>query len=188
MTEFDPIPRAPFVTVAADPAWLFGDSLPGPGRGASKHYRCLSLAELCTLRLPPIADDAWLYLWRVGSMQADALAVGRAWGFGEPTSEIVWVKTKGDTRRPTASARIGMGRTVRNAHEICLIFKRGKPERLDAGVSSLIFAPRLEHSRKPAEFYAAVERLSAGPRLELFAREPRPGWTTVGSELGQVLR
>lgn len=177
----------PFRTVVADPAWLFGDKLPGPGRGASSHYSCMTLGELCTLRLPPIADDAWLFLWRVGSMQTDALALVRAWGFREPTSEIVWVKTR-DRHVPSRALRMGMGRTVRNVHEICLICRRGKPERLDAGVQSVFFAPRLEHSRKPDAFYTIVERLAPGPRVELFARQRRKGWTTIGNELGEVLR
>lgn len=163
----------------ADPPWSFGDSLPGPGRGAASHYRCLSLAELCCFPLPPLADDAWLVLWRVGAMQQEALAVVRAWGFNPPTSEIVWVKTTDDGHR----VRIGMGRTVRNAHEVALICRRGKPSRAAANVPSVFFAPRGRHSAKPDEFYELIERLADGPRVELFARVRRPGWECFGDEL-----
>lgn len=157
--------------LVADPPWRFGDKLPGPKRGASKHYRTLSLAEICTFDLPSLADDAWLFLWRVGAMSGEALAVVRAWGFNDPTSEIVWVKTDATGRK----LRIGMGRTVRNVHEVCLVCRRGKPARLNADVPSVLFAPRGEHSAKPDAFYAAVERLAAGPYVELFARRRRPG-------------
>jgi hypothetical protein len=43
-------------------------------------------------------------------------------------------------------------------------------------------APLREHSRKPDEFYESVERLCAGPRLELFGRQSRPGWEVRGLE------
>jgi N6-adenosine-specific RNA methylase IME4 len=163
----------------ADCPWRFGDKLPGPKRGASKHYRTMSLAEICTFDLPPIADDAWLFLWRVGAMQREALAVARAWGFSDPTSEIVWVKA--------ARGRFqwGMGRTVRNVHEVCLVCRRGKPRRLSASVPSVVVAPRGEHSAKPDAFYAAVEKLAPGPRVELFSRLRRPGWTCYGDEVDE---
>lgn len=184
-----PVPKIlPARLLLADPAWKFKDALPGKGRGASKHYKCLTVPELMRFPLPPIADDALLALWRVGAMQLAAFKVAEAWGFGtEPTGEIVWIKTKSGTR-PTKAARMGMGRTVRNAHEICLLFKRGRWKPDHADVLSTIFAPREEHSRKPDVSYLALERLSAGPRVELFARRGRPGWSCYGDELdGGVL-
>ncbi len=165
--------------LVADPPWKFSDDLPGSGRGAAKHYACMSLADLCTFPIPPLYDDAWLALWRVGAMQLEALAVARAWGFSLPTSEFVWVKTtnSGD------GLRLGMGRTVRNCHEVALICRRGRPARAAANVPSVIFAPRGVHSAKPDAFYEAVERLSDGPYVELFARTVRPGWMQYGDEL-----
>jgi N6-adenosine-specific RNA methylase IME4 len=50
-------------------------------------------------------------------------------------------------------------------------------------VRELVIAPRREHSRKPDEVAAGTERLVAGPYLELFARETRPGWTSWGNEV-----
>jgi N6-adenosine-specific RNA methylase IME4 len=60
--------------------------------------------------------------------------------------------------------------------------RRGRPERLAKDVFEIILAPRREHSRKPDEVYRRIERYCAGPRLELFARESRPGWTAWGNE------
>ncbi|HSC88534.1 MAG TPA: MT-A70 family methyltransferase [Polyangiaceae bacterium] len=177
----------PFHVVVADPAWMHGDQLPGPGRGASKHYAggVMPTNEIMRFPLPPIARDAWLFMWRLHTHHDDALAVARAWGFDRPpVSEFVWVKQTLDGTRP----RIGMGRTLRMAHEVCLVFRRGRPERHDAGVGSVILAPRLEHSRKPEEFFAAVDRL-VGPnvrKLELFARRARPGWECIGDEVQEA--
>lgn len=166
--------------LVADPPWLFGDKLPGGGRGAVKHYPCLPVGEICTFPLPPLADDALLFLWRCAAMQAEALAVAESWGF-VIKSEIVWRKV-GASGQP----RIGMGRYVRNAHEVCLIGSRGKGHRLIANraVPSVFDAPRGEHSAKPDAFYELVERLAGdGPRVELFARRRRPGWTCMGNEV-----
>jgi N6-adenosine-specific RNA methylase IME4 len=77
-----------------------------------------------------------------------------------------------------------MGRTVRNAHEVCLVCTRGKPIVYDHSVSSVIFAPRLAHSEKPEELQDKAEKLAGSvPKIELFARRYRPGWACVGDEL-----
>lgn len=170
--------RRPRVLVA-DPPWKFGDTLPGNGRGAEKHYGCLTLAEICNFPVPSVADNCWLFLWRVASMQDEALAVGKAWGFGKPKSELVWRKVTKDRSR----LRMGMGRTVRNSHETCLIFKRGKPDRLSMSIPSTFDAPRQEHSRKPDEFYRIVDEFAPGPKVELFARRQWEGWECLGEEM-----
>lgn len=175
---------SPFRVVVADPCWQFDDKLPGPGRGASKHYTTLPARDIEALRIPPVADDALLFLWRVASMQEEALRVARAWGF-RPVSEIVWVKVKAD-----GTPRMGMGRYVRNAHETALVCTRGSGASLirSHSVPSVFSAPRGVHSAKPQAFFDIVEALAAGPYVELFARAPRPGWITVGDEIGSRLK
>jgi len=50
--------------------------------------------------------------------------------------------------------------------------------------SSVITAPRCEHSRKPDEAYALIERMYPElPKIELFARQTRPGWAAWGNEV-----
>ena len=164
-------------TIVVDPPWPFRDRLPGGGRGAAKHYSLLSIADIAAFDLPPLDDDCRLFLWRVASMQEEALAVARTWGF-IPKAEIVWVKSKNP---PTLT--IGMGRQVRMAHEVCLIAIKGRPERLSMAVPSVVFAPRGKHSAKPDEFYDMVERLSPGPYADIFARRQRDGWLCVGNEV-----
>lgn len=110
-------------------------------------------------------------------MQEEALRVMRAWGF-TPKAEIVWIKK-------TASGKrwFGMGRQVRMEHETCLVGTMGQPEVLSKSVRSCITAPYTRHSGKPEAFYKAVEELSPGPYLELFARTSRPGWVQIGDQL-----
>lgn len=169
--------------LVADPPWRFGDRLPGPKRGADKHYPTLDLPALLRFPLPTLADDAHLFLWRVASMQSEALAVASAWGF-TVKSEIVWAK-----RTEKGKRWFGMGRRVRMEHEVCLIATRGRPAVLDHSIRSVFEAavPGDRHSAKPPEFFAIVERLCGRARpsthVELFARSPRRRWSTYGNEL-----
>src|SRR5262245_60848188 len=160
-----------FAVVLADPPWQFTDKLPGDGRGAVKHYPCLTVAALCAFPLPPLADDCTLFLWRVASMQQEALDVMRAWGFTLKT-EIVWLK-----QTQTGKRWFGMGRTVRAEHEVCLVGTRGRSVTKSKSVRSTFTAEAGRHSAKPPEFYAIVEALRDGPYVELFARRQRAGWT-----------
>lgn len=216
-------PVEPFRTIVADPGWPYGDKLPGSGRGASKNYGTMtvdtiarfleSFAMMMTLGAEwpegVIAKDARLFLWRVHPMQAEALQVMKAWGFGEPVSELVWAKVDKDVgavvkaikaqlrKQPTGlsfegqmmfaieEARrltFGMGRTFRAAHEVCLVGRRGRPELLSKSERTVFFAPVREHSQKPEEFFEIVERVSPGPYLELFSGgHTRSGWTCLGA-------
>ena len=175
----------PFRCVMADPTWPAKDKLPGPRRGASKIYASqMSVEEVCDLQMPePVGPDALLFLWRVAWAAEEALRVCRAWGF-RPVSEFVWEKTSA-----SGELRMGMGRYVRLAHETCIIATRGQGRLFirDHGVPSVIRAARGAHSAKPDAAYALVERLCGGPRLELFARVERPGWSCWGDEIGRPM-
>lgn len=166
-------PTSAFGVVVADPPWQFKDKLPGGGRGAEKHYSTMTLEDIEDFELPPLERDSILFLWRVASMQQEALSIANRWGF-KVSSEIVWCKPV-----------IGMGHYVRNAHETCLICTRkGSTARIkNHGVPSHFNAPRGRHSEKPEAFFDLVERLAEGPYIELFARRRRPGWTCLGNEL-----
>lgn len=178
----------PYACVAADPPWAFGDKLPGGTRGAAKRYDVMTTDQLCRLVLPPFADDAILFLWRVSAMVEEAYDVVRAWQF-DPKTEIVWRK---QTTR--GNRHFGMGRTLRAEHETCIVATRGRPTILNKSTRTVFDAAEVEglfeavlpsrvHSRKPPEFYGIVESLCPAPRLELFAREERSGWTCIGDQL-----
>ncbi len=163
-------------TLVADPPWQFNDKLPGSKRGASKHYSTMSLEGIKNFELPPIADDAYLFLWRVAAMQEEALQVVRAWGF-VPKTELVW-------RKLTKHGKpwFGMGHHLRASHESCLVAVRGHPKPLVRNIRSVLEAKTGRHSEKPEAFYELVEQFSAGPYTELFSRRQREGWTCYGDE------
>jgi N6-adenosine-specific RNA methylase IME4 len=175
----------PFTLVVADCPWAPRDKLPGSTRGAVKQYPVLTTQELMRFPLPPIADNALLVFWRLASMPLDALDVIKAWGF-VPKTEIVWCKiTK------LGKPWFGMGRTLRASHETAIIAWRGRPKVLNRSTRSVFSAPvpcdpetgKYIHSAKPPEFFALIEPLVAGPRVEMFARQYRPGWASMGNQL-----
>lgn len=170
-----------FRLLVADPPWKFGDKLPGPTRGAERNYECMTVEQICAFPIPKMLPDSILFLWRVASMQQEALDVAKAWGY-VVKSEIVWIK-----HTKTGKSWFGMGRYVRAAHETCLIAARGKAAQhvIDHGVRSVFEfeAPVEGHSVKPDAFYALVEQLVIGPRAEIFARKRRAGWTQFGDQL-----
>jgi N6-adenosine-specific RNA methylase IME4 len=170
----------PARVIVADPPWAFGDKLPGKSRGAAKNYPVLTVAQIGAFQMPcPIADDAWLFLWRVSSQVEEAYRVVRAWGF-TPKTEIVWEKltTGGLTW-------FGMGRYVRASHESCIVAVRGRVRPKSRSVRSLFHAEAGRHSQKPEAFFDLVEELTDGPYVELFARRKRPGWICVGDEVAR---
>jgi N6-adenosine-specific RNA methylase IME4 len=136
----------------------------------------MSVEDIVAFPLPPLADDALLFLWRVSSMVEEAYQVTRAWGF-VPKSEIVWEKLTS-----TGKPWFGMGRIVRASHETCIIAKRGRPIIKSKSVRSRFAAQVDRHSAKPLVFYDIIESLADGPYVELFARAHRPGWTSLGNE------
>ena len=186
-----PAPSAiAYSVIVADPPWAPRDKLPGKTRGAARQYDVLPTPKICSFLVDSdiaVADSALLYLWRLASMQRDALDVAEAWGF-DVKAEVVWRKlTK------TGKPWFGMGRYVRNSHETCLIAARGRAASLVAShsVRSEFPAPvpvdaagRYIHSAKPERFWTdIVEPMTTGYGLEIFARQRRLGWDAIGNQL-----
>jgi N6-adenosine-specific RNA methylase IME4 len=187
--------RRHYGAIAADPPWRFKSYAPpqlqpwNTRRDNERHYSTMSFEELAAL---PVADLAapqgcHLFLWTPGCFLPHALALIKAWGFKYSTRAFTWLKTE-DTWCPgdplmEADLYGGLGLTVRHQTEIVLLARRGNCRRQAKDVRELILAPRREHSRKPNEFFARVERYCAGPYVDLFARERRPGWAAWGDEV-----
>jgi N6-adenosine-specific RNA methylase IME4 len=191
-SPFENIPRGSYRVIYADPPWRFQPwSHRGEGKGASQHYTCCSLDEICTL---PVADlatpDAALFLWVVQPMLPEALRVVEAWGFTFKTVAFCWIKMPASwsaeqlSFAPRLRPRLGLGYHTRSGMEQCWLAVRGRGYKRQArGIEQVLHAPLREHSRKPDEIAARIERLVGDvPRLEMFARQRRPGWDCWGAE------
>ena len=176
--------------ISIDPPWLER----GSGRvkrGADRHYALLPTPKI--LEVIAAAEPwarrgnnahVWLWApsWRVATGEAGDVL--RALGV-RPVRQLVWVKD-----------RIGIGQYARGAHEVVVLGVLGKLPPLETArrTSDVVAAPhpkdekgRRIHSAKPPEVYAAIEAISPGPRLELFARRHRPGWDGWGDEVDREI-
>lgn len=183
-------PPGGFGAVMADVPWTFKvRSDKGVGRGAVKHYETMTLEDIKALDVADVcAPDAWLFFWTTGTHMQDAFEVITAWGFTYSAMGFVWIKLTPSAPEHIYSEQsfhVGMGYTTRKNAEFCLLGRRGSPKRLSNKVRELVIAPRREHSRKPDEVPARIEQFCAGPYLDMFSRESRPGWVSWGLETGK---
>ena len=180
-------------TIVADPPWRYRSTdiltrgwhaasvETKKPRSAEGHYTTMTNEEIAAISVGDLAaDDAELYLWVTNprlygerSGGPSPLEIAEAWGFTYKTL-LTWVKTGAP----------GLGFYFRGCTEHVLYCTRGEikiaPGRRE---SNVIIAPRGRHSEKPDAFYDLVERISPGPRLELFARRARlSGWDYSGDE------
>ena len=172
-----------FRTVLADPPWRFQNQT---GKVAPEHrrlnrYGAMTLSDIMDLPVEQAIDEvAHLYLWVPNALLPEGLRMLQAWGF-EYKTNLVWHKVRKDGE-PDGR---GVGFYFRNTTELILFGVRGKSARTLAPGRrqvNIIKSVKREHSRKPDEAYDLIEACSPGPYLELFARGPRPGWTSWGNQ------
>lgn len=189
MALYSNLPTTRYSTVVVDPPWRYNDKLPGPKRGAAKHYRTLSYDEIEQLPVWRIAEDnAHLYLWTTNSFMEEACRLVRTWGF-EPVTLVTWVKTKASVIDPESPEDLafGMGHYWRSATEHAVFARRGRLPAQSRSVRNVIFAPLGAHSEKPRAFYQAVAKVSPGPRIDMFARPRHPGFDAWGDQAEEVM-
>ena len=149
----------------------------GPGE---RHYKTMPLEAIKSMPVVSIAArNCICFLWVTNPMLRQGLEVLNAWGF-DYRGMITWAKTDKTTgTRPF----FGMGYWVRGATEHMIFGVRGSVKPTSRREVSYFTAPVGAHSAKPDAAYSLIERLVPGPRVELFARQPRAGWTVWGDEV-----
>ena len=164
-------PEGKYGLILADPPWKPDDGLLDPTRRIENQYPTLTLEELVALRerVDALAhDDCVLVMWTTTQKLGEAATLIEAWNF-VVKSGAVWIKPS-----------IGMGYWFRGRHELLVLATRGTPSTpLDADrPDSVITAARRGHSEKPDEVYALLERMFPRvPKVEIFARAERTGWS-----------
>lgn len=176
-----PLPGHKYKTIYADPPWAER----GSGkikRGADRHYALMKTEDIIKLPVRGLIDPegCHLYLWTTNNFLPDALEVVEAWGF-EYVTMITWIKD-----------RQGLGQYYRGLTEHCIFARTQKrlPYKIvdgkrQQGVTGF-YEPKREHSRKPEKMREMIERVSYGPRIELFARTKAPGWDVWGNEVDNI--
>tara|TARA_B100000780_G_scaffold250286_1_gene196368 strand:+ start:388 stop:1137 length:750 start_codon:yes stop_codon:yes gene_type:complete len=157
--------------------------------------------------------DAALFIWATMPLLAEALQLIKAWGFKYKTCFATWVKTTKDGSKPAfgvgyytrSNAELCLVATKGKIAS----YKRLLPDEIERGASSMssivhesgetrpnfltllddsstpvVMTPRREHSRKPDIIRTMITKLLGElPRVELFARETAPGWTSMGNDI-----
>lgn len=193
---FDGLPTNNFGAILADPPWRFdvwsgATAVQKRGskttyKAAEVHYQTMSMDEIAAM---PVADlcakDCALFMWVTWPTLLDGLNIMEAWGFPYKTCAFNWLKAHAgqiELFHDEITPLMKMGYWTRASSEVCLLGTRGKPKRLNADVRQGIIAPVRQHSRKPTGIHDRIERLVAGPYLELFARQSHEGWTAWGNQ------
>ena len=165
--------------ILADPPWPHANGSK-TNSGKSPKYPLMNLREIACLgeAIGALAgDDAVLYLWATGPHLPGAISTVSEWGFTY-RSFHVWKKR-----------RLACGFWARSNAELLLIAERGRP----CPPRPAALAPTVMdgdpwssmHSAKPDFAHAQIERQWPHARkIELFARQSRSGWETLGSDLG----
>lgn len=165
-----------FPIIYADPATRyvsgFGD------RSIENHYPTMTFDELCALPVADIAmDSSVLLVWTTIPQLRNTMHFIEVWGF-EYVSQWCWDKQIQ-----------GTGHWAFNEHELLLIATRGDFPAPVPGTQprSVHHEARTDHSVKPAWFAEQIERIWPKlPKIELFARNPRPGWAAWGNQADQA--
>ena len=164
-----------------DPPWSWVPWNGGGGQTRGVPYPILTLEamgqlDICSILKP----DAVVLLWVTDSMLPQALQLVDHWGLTFKTVGFYWTKT-----RLSGKEHIGLGYYTRANPEQCWILTRGKGlPRVSKSVRRWLQAPYTSHSEKPDKFYEHVLALFGDiPRVDIFARKPRPGWDVIGNEI-----
>lgn len=169
-----------YKTIVIDPPW------PGPGScpaftSAKKRrpvlipYSTMTGIQCATLGVTDFAAaDAQLWMWTTSRSVGDAFLLAQLWGFAY-RALFIWKK------------QLGMGRHARSQAEFLLWCGRPgarivEPKQCPPQIHEWP-KPRA-HSEKPAEAYEFIAGLSDGPRLDIFARQNRPGFEPWGNQVG----
>lgn len=190
--SYPKLPNKKFDIIYADPPWNYNGKLQYDKSSKSKEkinlskrifistadfkYPTLKISELIKIPIHKVSkDDSLLFMWATNPHLAQAIELGKAWGFDYKTVAFVWDKMNHNPGQYTLS----------NC-ELCLVFKRGRiPKPRGArNIQQLVRSPRQEHSKKPIEIMQRIEKMfPSQKRIELFARRKFKGWSAWGLDI-----
>lgn len=171
------LPEGKYRTIVIDPPWpikkILRDKAP---EQVDMDYGVSSLAQIADMKVADMVPDdgaCHLYLWTTQKYLPAALNMVKAWGFTYIFT-MTWLKPGGF--QPFGLPQYNT--------EFVVFGRKGGLDFEDTKAFFTGFtAPRGRHSEKPDEFYSVVARVSPAPRINLFARKQREGFTGWGDEV-----
>jgi len=123
----------------------------------------------------PVANDCHLFLWTIHKFLPVSFEILKEWEF-KYILTMVWHKVGGF--QPFGLPQYNC--------EFAVYGRKGSPKFIDTKNFFTCFeGKRREHSRKPAEFYDVIRRVTPEPRIDIFGREKIDGFETWGDESGK---
>jgi N6-adenosine-specific RNA methylase IME4/ParB-like chromosome segregation protein Spo0J len=177
------IPDGQYRDVVMDPSWpVEGPDLIGTPDGGPVDYPTMSVEEIRDwglMVLPGITPpDCNLFVWTTQTFLRDTIDLVGCWGF-RYMGLFVWNKV---TANGQAVGKPNPGFPMNNC-EFVVYARKGKADFTEtAGLRWCFNGVRREHSRKPDEFFKMIAAATSGPRVSLFDREARDGFTVGGNE------
>lgn len=170
-----PMPSGKYRCIVIDPPYPMQkiERDERPNQGTYLDYPTMAEEDICNLPVGDLADETGchLYAWTTQKFLPFTLELIQAWGF-RYQCVMTWVKPTGMTpyswmynTELVVFARIGSLPLLRN------------------GLKLSFDAPSVGHSVKPDVFFERVLQASPEPRLEMFSRRVRDGFTAWGSEI-----
>jgi N6-adenosine-specific RNA methylase IME4 len=129
--------------------------------------------QCSALRVPELsAPDSQLWIWATSRSCGDAFLLAQMWGFSY-RALFIWKKP------------LGMGRHTMHQAEFLLWCGRPgarlvQPRKCPRQIQE--WPKPKHHSEKPPEAYEFIQSLSDEPRIDIFARQARPGFARWGNE------
>ncbi len=179
------IPLGGFKTIVIDPPWPYGKwgkaSIAPKGSHYAPNdsiipYETMTLEEIKEMPVFSLsAINCDLYLWTTQKYLPFSFELLKHWKF-KYCQILTWCKTPMGT---------GQGGLYCPTTEFLILARRGKmpsnKKRMDTTWWN--FKRQGKHSKKPEEFQDIIDTQSDSPKVELFARRERSGWSTWGNEL-----
>ena len=164
-----------YKVIVADPPWPVKKIVRRvrPNQKPNLDYQTMSVAAIANLNVLSLAaQDSVLFLWTTHAFLKSAFDVMDAWGFKYQRC-LTWDKHNG-------MCLFGFHHRT----EFCLFGYRGRIEMYPRrpAMPTIFDGTSPRHSAKPDTFFDMIN-VFGDPRLEMFARQPRPGWDVWGDEV-----
>ena len=136
-------------------------------------YPTMSIEKIINIPVANIShENCHIYLWTTQRYLPEAFNIIAEWGFSYLVT-MVWHKNGGF--QPVGLPQYNC--------EFVLLGRKGNLPFIDLKDFKVCFnGKRKEHSRKPDEFYDLIKRVSPEPRIDIFSREKRKGFSQYGNE------
>lgn len=169
-------PKGKYRCIVIDPPWEVQkyERDVRPNQSGDLDYPTLTHEQIAEFDIGTMAsaDGCHLFCWTTQKHLPATLEIVERWGFRYCLT-MVWHKNGGP--QPFGLPQYNC--------EFVVYARSGAPDFRDTKQFFTCFnAPRREHSRKPDEFYELIERVTYGPRIDIFSREAREGFDQFGNE------